>query len=186
MEQTKLFMSSHVEAVEIDGQKYDFRPLRVRALMTARDVIKEMTKAMSILLDPSEDSYTESEMIQDAEGGSKTTTKGVSVEIAEWRIRRQEQVWEKAVTALLSDENMSGMATLILDSLRLDTPVEEFLDQIELPRLGQLLKAVFLANTKVFGPLPGKVQEALDKMKDRVGGKPSVESPESEKGTETS
>lgn len=182
MEKTKLFLSSHVEVVDIDGTDYAFRPLRVRALMTARDVIKEMTKAMSTLLDPSEDSYVESEYIQSDDGGSKTTHKAISPELADHRARSQAERWEKAVDALLSDANAHGVATLILDSMREEEITsEEFIKEVDLPRLGALLKAVFLANTKVFGPLPGKVQEALDKMKEKVVGASDEESPESEK-----
>ena len=61
-----------------------------------------------------------------------------------------------------------------------DTTADELLAEIDVARLAQLVKAMFLANSKVFGKLPGKMQKAVDKISTRLEGKDDADvSPES-------
>ncbi len=177
-----LFLSSHVEIVKIGEDDYSFRPFRVKALVLAKDIIKSLTASAASLMDPSDGNYVETEYIQDAEGGSKTTTKPISTELLDHRERRQEQQWDRAIDGLLGVENLLGVATLVLDSMRLeDVTPQDMIEEIDIGRLGELVKAMFKANVKVFGKLPGKVQAAVDGISTRLGGKvANAESPASE------
>ena len=177
-----LFLSTHQHIAKIGDKDIVFRPLRVRALNLAKDVIASVTKHASMLMDPSEDNYVESTHIDAGDGGTQTTTKAISVELAEHRSKRQEQQLDKAFDGLLSSENMEGIATLLLDSMR-ETEITpaEMIDEVDLGRFVELIGAMFKANMKVFGPMPGKAQAVVNKLKTRLGAKVADgESPESE------
>jgi hypothetical protein len=138
--------------------------VRTAAMLKARSVISVVASAVAGFFDPNEGAYRKRTVLNDGtENVQSVVEEAVSDTAAEARIRRFDANMKGAIEALLSEENASRVATLVLDSLRENeiTP-EELLATTEAPDLVVMIGAMLRANAPSFAPF---LKQAVEKMK---------------------
>ena len=127
--------------------------------------------------------------LKDGQGGDRivrdneTIAEAITPELAETRTRQRSEAIEDLIGALTDDENVKIIAEIIMDSMRMEgndrPPASEFINQIELPILGELLMGVGKANKGVFGPLADKLSPAFTQAQGAIKARLSSEGSES-------
>ena len=168
------------KAVEhpINGVLYNFYPNRVFVVGKLRDFLKPMFKAIATLTNKHDtDIGRESVETKDKDGSYqiRTTLNAIDTQLASQRQAERERLTDKVIEDFTSPPAMRAIGTLVMDSLRDnfskrpdEKEVQNFLDEVSLDILMQMLKGVALANKEVFGPLGVQIEKALDQFKKRM------------------
>jgi len=168
----------------LDGSEFEFHHLRVSALIEARDVVHEVAQAASSLFDPSARNYVKQTVVNDTDPETKepaqtTVIDAISPVVAKQRLKQQGEGIQRAIDALLSEEQVEKVALLVLDSLREETlGPEEFLNDLSVHELVWFVRQMIEANLAVFAGVRGKVGAILrEKMAEAMPEDDSDESP---------
>ena len=136
-------------------QEFKFYPPRMRMLLSGRmrEILEPLSQAAStIFSDTSQDVSRQQEV--ETDGRVTTFVQGINPDVIALRAEKRAQAIKDALAALLDDNTRWQLGELLADSLRDDFPEDAgqraveskaFMDEIDLPTLGQFIQGYFKA-----------------------------------------
>lgn len=148
----------------VAGETLKFFPVSVGTTFELRRLAKPLAKALSALFAPAKQDIGIIERVFEASGeepgGKITENEPIHPELAKVRSKEREDGVASLVDALLDPKNGDVIGKVIMDCLREEFPrgrdaphPNEFMRELELPTLVELLKGCFKSNKEVLGPL---------------------------------
>jgi hypothetical protein len=155
-----------IHTATVNGQELTFHPVRVAAMLQAQSVVATIARAVMGFFDPNKDQYTKRSVLNenDPETGvicTSSVEEPISPVHAEKRLNRREASVEKAITALLSDDNAQKLAVLVCDSLRDGDLTPEDVMEFDAPLFVALIKETVTANAPTLRPFLMKAMERM-------------------------
>lgn len=166
------FLKSKPTAVEINGQLMNFYPLSLGALHRLKGLAKPISSALSALFaktDTDVGRNYEDFVNKDAEMAStKTRTEPISVDLARLRSDQRERALAQLLDCLTDPVVHRDILLIITDSARdsfpavmSDVMIKDVMTKMDVATMVAMFQGVVKANGSAFGPLVGKVSEAL-------------------------
>lgn len=173
------FLTPNCVSHTIGEKEYKFYPISVGLAFKLRSVAKPLTKALTTLLgDTKEDTGSIQRVVANAQGTSdqEIVIEPISADLARLRHEQRQKAVEELVEALTAEANLEIVGDILVDSLREDFPPgdksnptgKQFMAEITLPNVPDLLIGVAKANKGVFGPLVSKVGAMMSGLKAQV------------------
>ncbi len=163
----------------VNGEAMEFYPISTGMVFKLRKLGKPVALAMSVLFDH-ERMFSSARASRITHSGDYTESinEGMAVESMSLLYSKQKEAMENLIDGLISEESLDAIGEIILDSVHRslfpNLPREglpgghEFLMEIGLPRMPELLIGVAKANKGVLGPLEGELASALSRATSAV------------------
>lgn len=171
----RTFLAPNSITHKVGDTDYQFYSISLGMMFKLKCVAEPVAKAVALLFTKRDQDYG---VIQrnigadkdGANGGTEIINEAVSVPIAELRAKQQKEAIENLMQAFLVPEHLAVLGEIIMDSMRdefpkghADTPpAQEFIKEVPLPVMTQMVMGVVEANKEVLGPLAGKLQGSLE------------------------
>lgn len=173
----------------VNGQMLTFRPLSFAICLEMKEFLEPLASALAILMaPPNRDIKT---VKQDTHGFTRDDNRlasaesfvafePLSLEMARYRDEQRTQAIRQLGEALTKKSTQITVSRIILNSLRgsiegvdgrnpSPDDCAEFLQDVDLDSLGQLLEGVLQANKRLFGPLGGQAKDMLSRALKTAG-----------------
>lgn len=146
---------SHTVDSDNGPQEFRFYPPRMRVLISGRmrEIVEPITRALSTIFSKNDqDASRQQEVSQD--GTVTTFVQGLNPEVIAVRDKQRGAAIRDALASLLDDKTRYHVGELLADSLRDEfstdeaqraRQVREFMDEVDLPTLAEMLKGYFKA-----------------------------------------
>jgi hypothetical protein len=170
---------------EVGGKKLNFYPMSIGLAFKLKSIGKPLGAALSVLFtNDKNDAGTKIRLVANEHGTQDSEQIGepISPELAALRLKQKSDAISNLIDAITADSTQELLGTVIMDSLRDQfkdsrPSTEEFVTNVHMPQLVEMLIGVAKANKGVFGPLTGEFETALDKARKAVGDKLGATSP---------
>jgi len=179
------------------GHTIRFYPISVQKVFQLKKLAGPIGKAIaSFTASTDSDVSSETQRFPGEDGGEVMKISSIDPELAKHRSAERQQAVTNLVDALLDKENAAIIGSIAIDSMREIFPrgdksnpsPGEFLDSAagDIPNLVKILGGVMEANKGAFGPLGGRVEEAMAsisaRVSERAGGTETVPDTETTPG----
>lgn len=180
------FISPRFIERDVNGKTIRFYAISPFTLGKVRKPLSKLVRAISVVMSGGKEDR--GHVVEDfGEGesfaGRRFTQNPINPDLAKIRTEQRAEALEEAVSTLLDDQHRIAVAELIAGSMRDDferrpkaQDLEDFMEQVDLPTLVELVTGVFASNTKVFGDfgsvgklLRDRVAEALAPVAETAG-----------------
>lgn len=177
---TKLtFLTPNSVSHKIGDKEYNFYPISVGLAFKLRAVAKPLTRALTALLGgSSNDTGSIQRKVANDKGGDdqEIVVEPISADLAKLRHEQRQTAVSELVDVLTAEANINIIGDIMVDSLRDIFPPgdktnpsgADFMAQINLPDLPELLWGIAKANKGVFGPLVGKIEGLMSSVKSQI------------------
>ena len=144
----------------VGGEEFQFRKVRIAALIAARPVLHSVALAVSSFMDPSSQAYQKQRVTRGPEG-EMVEHDAIDPKTAEGRQARQDAAAKRAVEALFEEKNIDAVLGLVIDSIREpEMKPSDLRGVMEIDDLVEMVKHTLTANASVFGPFAARVTKA--------------------------